>query len=182
MYYKKYESERLYLSPLNADDYPIYTKWLNDESLSSGLGVFKTNVTELNERDWIENAAKKGENHFSIIRKEDDKIIGSFLIELRDDVARRFHYSGFIGEKEDRGKGYGTEALKLVTKYAFEILNAETIHSGIYAFNESSLKSAQKAGYSIVGKHRNSYFYNGKLHDIYLVEIIKEDYFNNKDK
>lgn len=176
MYYKKYESERLYLSPRIADDYQIYTKWMNDESLGSGLGTFKTMFTELAEKEWIENACKKDLPDFSLIRKEDNKIIGAYGLELKDGVARRYHVGGFIGEKEDRGKGYGTEALMLITKYAFEILNAETLFSGIYEFNEASLKAAKKAGYSVVGKFRKSYFYGGKLNDEYMVEITKEDY------
>lgn len=180
MYYKKYESERIYLSPMNVDDYQIYTKWINDETLASGLGNFKFNITELSEKEWIENVCKKGEYHFSIIRKEDDKLLGTYGLEVKDDVSRRFHVGGFIGEKDERGKGYGTEALKLITKFAFEILNAETLYSGILSFNEASIKSAKKANYSIAGKYRNTYFYNGQFYDEICVEITKEDYIKNK--
>lgn len=181
MYYKKYESDRVYLSPLDADDYKILTKWMNDETLVSGLGNFKFNISELYEKEWLENVCKKGEHQYAIVRKEDDKLIGVYGLEIRDNVARRIHIGGFIGEKEDRGKGYGTEALKLITKYAFEVLNAETLFSGIYAFNEASLKSAQKAGYIMAGKYRNAYFYNSKFYDEICIEITKMDYLSSKD-
>jgi RimJ/RimL family protein N-acetyltransferase len=180
MYYKKYESERIYLSPMSADDYQTYTKWINDETLSSGLGNFKSNITELSEKEWIENTCRKGEYNFSIIRKEDNMLLGTYGLEEEDKVSRRFHVGGFIGEIEERGKGYGTEALKLITKFAFEILNAETLFSGIYSFNEASVKSAKKAGYSIAGRYRNAYFYNGQFHDKICVEITKEDYLKSK--
>jgi len=182
MYYKKYESDRIYLSPISVDDYQTYTRWINDETLSSGLGSFKSNITEISEKEWIENACKKGEYQFSIIRKQDNKLIGSYGLEIEDEISRRIHVGGFIGEIEDRGKGYGTEALKLITKFAFEILNAETIFSGIFSFNEASVKSAIKAGYSVAGKYRNAYFYNGKFCDKICIEIIKEDYINNKNQ
>lgn len=180
MYYKKYESERLYLSPICVDDYQTYTRWINDETLSSGIGNFKQNITELNEKEWLEKSSKEGNYDFSIIRKEDNKLIGSYGLEIKDNVSRRMHVGGFIGEISDRGKGYGTEALKLITKFAFEILNAESLYSGIFAFNEASIKSAQKAGYSIAGKYRNAYYYNGKFHDEIFIEIIREDYYKNK--
>ncbi len=176
MYYNKYESDRIYLSPMCVDDYQTYTRWINDETLSSGLGNFKFNITELNEKEWIENVCKKGEHHFSVIRKEDNKLLGTYALSIKDNVSRRMHVGGFIGEKNERGKGYGTEALKLITKFAFEILNAETIFSGIFSFNEASIKSAKKAGYSVAGKYRNAYFYNGKFHDEICIEITKEDY------
>jgi Acetyltransferases, including N-acetylases of ribosomal proteins len=180
MYYKKYESENLYLSPFCVDDYQMFTKWVNDESLASGLGNFKFNITELSEKEWIENVCKKGEYHFAVVRKADDKLLGVYGLEEKDNVSRRFHVGGFIGEKSNRGKGYGTEALTLITKFAFEILNAQSLFSGIFSFNEASVKSAVKAGYSISGKFREAYFYNGKFHDEICIEIIKADYNNLK--
>lgn len=178
MHYKKYEGERIYLSPMNPEDYQIYTKWINDETLACGLGNFKFNITELSEKDWIEDVCKNGKHHYSIVKKDDNKLLGTYGLEEKDAVSRRFHVGGFIGEIDERGKGYGTEALKLITKFAFEILNAETLFSGIFSFNEASIKSAQKAGYSIAGKYRNAYYYNGKYYDETCVEITKEDYFN----
>src|SRR5574344_290110 len=180
MYYKKYESERIYLSPMCVDDYQIYTRWINDETLSSGLGSFKFNCSELGEKEWIENVCKEGKQNYSIIRKEGNKLLGTYGLDIKDNVSRRIHVGGFIGDIEDRGKGYGTEALKLITKYEFEILNDEKVFSGIFSFNEASLKSAKKAGYTIVGRYRNAYFYNGKFYDEICIEITKEDYLKSK--
>ncbi len=182
MYYKKYESDRIYLSPISVDDYQIYTRWLNDETLAGGIGNFKSTITELTEKEWIEKVCKKGEPHFAIIKKENDKLLGTYGLTIKDEVSRRIYVGGYIGEKDERGKGYGTEALKLITKFAFEILNAETVFAEIFSFNENSLKSAKKAGYSIAGKYRNAYFYNGKFHDEICVEIIKEDYLKIKNE
>ena len=180
MYYKKYESDRIYLAPVTVDDYETFTRWINDETLAKGIGNFKQCITENKEKEWLENASQSENHNFLIIRKSDNKLIGSYGLEIKDSVSRRFHIGGFIGDIEDRGKGYGTEALKLITKFAFEILNAKTIYSGIYSFNEASLKAAKKAGYTIAGKYRDAYFYNGEFYDEYCIEITKEDYFKNK--
>ena len=165
---------------MNVEDYQIYTRWLNDESLSSGLGSMKYLFSEQKEKEWIENESKGSNYNFSIIDKNTDTMIGSYGLEVKDNVSRRFHVGGFIGEKEDRGKGYGTEALELVTKFAFEVLNANTLFSGIFSFNEVSLKSAKKAGYKVAGKFREAYFYNGNYYDEYMVEITKKDYYRHK--
>ena len=180
MYYKKYEGKRVYLSPMNAEDYQLYTRWVNDESLSSGLGNMKYLISEAGEKEWIESASKGSDYHFSIIEKTSDTVIGTYGLELKDSVSRRFHVGGFIGEKSDRGKGYGTEALELITKFAFEILNANTLYSGIFSFNEASIKSAKKAGYRVAGTFREAYFYNGVYHDEYMVEITRKDYLKHK--
>lgn len=64
MHYKKYESKRLYLSPMCVDDYQTYTRWINDETLSSGLGNFKFNITELSEKEWLEKSCKDNNHDF----------------------------------------------------------------------------------------------------------------------
>ena len=179
MYYKKYESERIYLSVIDPNDYKTFTRWINDESLARGLGNFKFNFTEQDEKEYLVNSNKNNTLTFDLVRKEDDKLIGSYGLEIKDNVSRRIHVGGFIGDKEDRGKGYGTEALKLISKYCFEILNAESLYSGIFSFNEASLKAAKKAGYTVIGKYRNAYYYAGKFHDEYCIEMIKEDYYKN---
>lgn len=180
MYYKKYVGERIYLSPTNVEDFKIFTKWVNDETLARGIGNFNQCISEVNEKEWLEKSCKSSDHNYSIIRLEDDQLIGSYALEAKDHVSRRYHIGGLIGEPTNRSKGYGTEALKLITKYAFEILNAETVYSGIYSFNEASLKSAKKAGYTVSGKFRNSKFYNGEFHDEYSIEITRDDYLNLK--
>ena len=180
MYYKKYEGDRIYLSPIDSNDYQTFTRWINDETLARGLGNFKFNFTEQDEKEYLENSNKNGNITFAIVRKEDNKMIGSYGLIIKDNVSRRIHIGGFIGDKEDRGKGYGTEALKLLSKYCFEILNAESLYSGIFEFNEASLKAAKKAGYSVAGKYRNAYYYGGRFYDEYCIEMIREEYEKNK--
>ncbi len=119
MYYRKYESENLYLSPMLATDYKTYTKWLNDETLASCIGRFNMNITEEYEQQFIEKCNQKAKLAFSVIRKSDDVLIGHCGLEEKDEISHRYVVGGYIGEKEERGKGYGTEMLKLITRYAF---------------------------------------------------------------
>lgn len=37
-YFEKIKGKRIYLSPVSLEDTEIYTKWLNDASISDGLG------------------------------------------------------------------------------------------------------------------------------------------------
>ncbi len=113
MYYKKYVGERIYLSPMCADDYQTYTKWVNDETLARGVGNFGCNITELSEKEWIENVCKSGSHNYSIVRLEDDVLLGTYSLEVRNSIAGRYHVGGFIGEIDERSKGYGTEAFKI---------------------------------------------------------------------
>ena len=60
--------------------------------------------------------------------------------------------SYFIGEKDRWGKGYATEAIGLVTRFAFETCKLHYIMAGIYASNISSIKALQKSGFVEQGR------------------------------
>ena len=53
MYYRKYVGERIYFSPINKEDYQLYTKWLNDEKISRGTNQVHKIITEDFEKEWM---------------------------------------------------------------------------------------------------------------------------------
>ena len=185
MYYKKYESERIYLSVIDPNDYKTFTRWINDESLARGLGNFKFNFTEQDEKEYLENSNKNGTLTFAIIRKEDNKLLGSYGLEIKDNVSRRIHVGGFIGDKEDRGKGYGTEAIRLILEYGFKYLNLQNIKLDLMEFNGRALKCYQKCGFKEYGRRRKCKYINGKYYDTISMDILAEefegDYIRNKN-
>ena len=181
MYYKKYISDRIYFSPIVEEDYQLYTKWLNDEEISKGINQVHNIITENFEKNWIEHAYDKGRYQFEIVLSEKDKAIGICGLELTNNISKRYHIVCFIGEKEYWNKGYGTEAIKLLTKFAFEILNAHSIYSTIYSFNIASLKAVKKVGFKEVGRFSESVYYNMSYHDEIMIEILKKDYKEKED-
>lgn len=182
MYYKKLVGDKLYLSPVNPEDYKIYTKWLNDEILTSGLGTISQLISEKSEKDFLEKASADSKNFcFAIVRLEDDVLIGNYGIDTINLANKNAHVGGLIGELSERGKGYGTEALRLVTDFAFNVLGLHSLYSDIYSFNYASIKSAEKVGYKICGTKHESVFISGKFYDAHAVEILSND-FNSKNK
>jgi RimJ/RimL family protein N-acetyltransferase len=55
--------------------------------------------------------------------------------------------SYFIGERACWGKGYATEAIRLVTGFAFQRLGLHRLQAGLYAGNGASGRALEKAGY-----------------------------------
>ena len=180
MYYKKYVGKNIYFSPLNENDYELYTKWLNDENVSRGINQVHNIITEAYEKNWISKAYEKNRYQFVVVDIKSNKPIGIYGLELKNAISKRYHFVGFIGEETYRGKGLGTEALKLLTKFAFEILNAHTMYSTIYEFNEASIKSAIKAGFKKSGAFRESVYYNMKYYDEIIFEMTKQNYIDKE--
>ena len=53
-YFKKIEGERLYLSPINEEDVETYVKWMNDFSVTDGLGTSHNITTIYGERKRLD--------------------------------------------------------------------------------------------------------------------------------
>jgi len=57
-YFSKLSGDSIYLSPMNPNDYELYTRWINDLTTSIPLGNASTNFSILNEKEFVEGAAK----------------------------------------------------------------------------------------------------------------------------
>ena len=119
-YFKKIEGEKVYLSPMNLEDIEKYVKWMNDFSTTDGLGSSSKVTTFESERAWLINNMDKKEQQFAIVLKETDKLIGNCGFVDINHLHQRGEVGLFIGEEENRSKGYGTEALSLLAFSYFE--------------------------------------------------------------
>ena len=139
-YFKKIEGEKVYLSPMNLEDIEKYVKWMNDFSTTDGLGSSSKVTTFESERAWLINNMDKKEQQFAIVLKETDKLIGNCGFVDINHLHQRGEVGLFIGEEENRSKGYGTEALSLLVEYGFNYLNLKNIMLKVFSFNKRAIK------------------------------------------
>ena len=81
-----------------------------------------------------------------------------------------------IGEKQHWRKGYATEAMRLRTRYAFRELNLHKLMTEVFLGNEASRRALEKNGYRTIGTRRDHFFTLGRWHDIWLGEVLREDW------
>jgi len=176
-YFKKIPGERVYLSPYSPEDIELYTKWMNDSAVTDGLGDTNVQFNLINEKEWIDDILKKAEPAFAIVSAETDKAIGGIgLFEIKP-VHRSASVGILIGDYENRGKGFGTEAMKLIVGYGFDVLNLRNIMLRVYDFNEIAYKSYLKVGFKEMGRQRGAHYLNNKYHDIIHMDITREDWY-----
>ena len=91
----------------------------------------------------------------------------------------------FIGDKEYRSNGYGTEAIKLLLEYGFKYLNLHSIKLELLAANERAHKCYLKCGFKDTGRSRDAIFLNGKYYDKLQMDILESEfegeYIRNKE-
>lgn len=183
-YFKKLIGENIYLSPRNTEDAEKFTEWLNDFETTDYIGR-SGNVMTLNaEKKYLEEHIQE-EIAFFIIETQTQNLIGTIGIEDINYINRAGTLGIFIGEKETRNKGYGTEAIQLILDYGFNYLNLNNIKLDVMEFNKRAITCYKKCGFKECGKRRKCVFLNGNYYDKITMDILKEeftgDYIKNKN-
>ncbi len=175
---KKFEGENLYFSPLDMQDLPTFTRWVNDETLSRGLCNVSQSITELAEKAYLEKACSDVFRYqFSVIKKDNDKIIGTYDLHCVKMLHKNAEVGGFIGEIDERGKGYGTESLRMLCDFGFNVLGLNNLIGRVFSFNYASINSCEKVGFKKVGELKEVYFYNGKFHNELIYQISRDEFY-----
>lgn len=81
-----------------------------------------------------------------------------------------------VGEPEYRGKGYGSEAMNLLSRYAFNELNLNRINLTVFEFNPRAIRAYEKCGYVREGRVREWLNRSGKRWDMIYMGLLREDW------
>lgn len=104
-------------------------------------------------REWMEKEYGKM-FCFSIHTLDEDKTIGVLDLSGINWTAGDAWLGVGVGEPEYWGKGYGSEAVNLLLRFAFESLNLRRVSLNVFEYNERAIKSYLKLGFTIEGRTR----------------------------
>ena len=139
------------------------------------LSTTQTPYSKFLIRQYLENAHRDiyevKQLRLAICGK-DEALLGLIDLFDFDPVHKRAGIGILIAEKEDRGKGYGKEALKLLIAYAFTHLNLHQLYANISSENIESIKLFEKHNYLKVGNKKDWIYYNNKYFDELLYQKI----------
>ena len=172
-YFRKIQGERLYLSPMHTDDVEIFTKWLNDPDVAPYLAHYSRMISLAIEKKKLEEMVTEGQN-FAIVTN-DDVLIGTISLMHINHINQTATVGLFIGEKGERGKGYGTEAMRLIVGFGFNTLNLQNIMLQVQADNEQAIASYKKCGFTEFGRRRKAQFKEGRFVDLIHMETLREE-------
>lgn len=179
-YFKKLVGDRIYLSPrcMDEEDTEKFTEWLNDFEVTDYTGRSGLLMSLEGEKKYlIENS--NPEATFAIVTLEEDKLIGTVGLENINNINRSAVLGIFIGDKDYRSKGYGTEAIRLLLDFGFNYMNLHSIKLNLMSANERAFKCYSKCGFKEAGRIRDNVFVNGKYYDTIAMDILDSEFKDN---
>lgn len=175
-YYKKLQGERIYLSPLNIEDAEKYVEFFSDFSTTDGFGNSHELMSVESERARISKSLENCNYSFSIVKNDNDELIGGIKLVNINQRCRTCDIAIIIGKEENRNMGYGKDALNLALDFAFNYLNMNSIMIGCYDFNKRAIKCYQSVGFKIFGTRRQNYYLDGKYYNNVFMDVLKEEF------
>lgn len=177
-YGKFLEGERIYLREVRPEDAnENYYRWMNDPEI---IGALESRFYP-NSLEGIKNYvnAQLGNTEsvlFAIVLKEDDRHIGNIKLGPINWIHRLADIGLMIGEKDCWGKGFATDAIELVTGYAFKTLNLHKVTASCYGSNVGSEKAFLKVGFEKEGVRKSHSFSNGIYEDLILLGKVAQNF------
>lgn len=170
------EGTKVYLRPIELADTDWYFASIYDKNTRRLTGTQKHYSREQIAR-YIEGKSQDSSSVLLlIVTCEDDQPVGDIAIQNIDTINRNASIRIAINNDAYQGKGYGTEALRLMLDYGFGILNLHRVELNVFSYNERAMHVYEKLGFKREGVQREALFYDHQYYDSILMSILEDEY------
>lgn len=168
-----FEEKDVRFGPIDHETHPdVESRWTYDTEfmrlmeLDSVHPLSPVMVKKQYEAIEKEMAEEQDLFYFTIRALEDDRFIGKALIEYVDWSTGNGYIRLGIGEPEFRRKGYGSQVLNLLLRYAFGELNLNHVTAVVPTYNQGALRLFQKFGFVEESRRHNALYRDGEFWDV----------------
>lgn len=157
---------------------PLYARW-NRDSFRARLLDSEPSILFSDKaiRGWIEKQQERNDLFaFTIRALADDRMVGEVALGYsRNNRAETFMGIG-LGEREDWNKGYGTDAVRLILRFAFCELNVHRVSLSLFEYNPRARRAYEKAGFVEEGRARGALLREGRRWDEIFMGVLRPEW------
>lgn len=168
--------EKVVLRAIEMEDLEFLREMVNDPDMEHLVVGWSFPVSRYEQQKWYERTILDKLNLRFVIQNEDEKTIGLATLDSIDWKNRKAHHGMKLGAKALRGRGYGTDTVMTIMRYAFEELQLNRLDSSWFEYNMASQRLYTKCGWVVEGKVRQSVFKKNAYHDEIIVGVTRDDY------
>jgi RimJ/RimL family protein N-acetyltransferase len=160
------------------DDLPTLARWEMDPGRMATLTSWVAPLSEAAARERIAkwSANDKDNLGFAIETLEDPPVlvgnIGLWGARPKDRCAT----IGIALGRDHIGRGYGTDAMRVIVDYGFRELGLHRIQLDVAPFNLAGVRAYEKAGFVEEGRRRQSVWHDGRWYDEVMMSILDHEW------
>ena len=171
------------LSAMDLDEFSkAFSRWSRDSEfrrlINSGASIA---VSSDGVKRWLEKELDEqsvNSHWFSIRKLDDDVLLGDIDLYVYNWPARDAFVGLGIGEREFWGKGYGTDLMRTILRYAFDEVNLNRVTLTVFEYNPRAIRAYEKAGFRHEGRIRQALNKEGKRWDMLFMGILREEWMS----
>lgn len=168
-------SDRTELRLIREDDLPILEALTQDQETTGEFQWFGWNDLRRWRRGWAENGLISPDGGTLIVVRGDERL-GLVNWRRRQITPAAYCWEiGVIMLPHARGRGDGTEAHRLLTRYLFAHTSPHRIEAGTEVANVAEQRALEKAGFTREGVMRGIGWRNGSWRDGVLYSLLRTD-------
>lgn len=167
--------DKVRLTEVRPTDSETLFGWINDAETVRFNAPYAP-VTFNSHSGWFEGIGRDPKRCvFAIRENEKPEPIGVVQLIDMHPIHRSTELIIRIGAAANRGKGLGTDALKLAVSYAFDDQNLQRVWLRVFASNARAIKAYKNAGFEEEGRMKRACFIGGKWDDELVMAILRKD-------
>ncbi|MEP7135206.1 MAG: GNAT family protein [Chloroflexota bacterium] len=126
----------------------------------------------------LEKQVEESKNlyYFAVRARADDRLIGKAMLRRIEWTNGNCDLRLGIGAADDRRKGYGAQALKLLLRFAFAELNLFRVSANVPEYNEGAIALLKKFGFVEEVRRRQSLERDGRRWDLLVFGLLKDEW------
>jgi RimJ/RimL family protein N-acetyltransferase len=164
------------LRPLEPGDAESLWRWNNDPEVTRWM--------ECGYPESLANVAKRCEERapnrydnlvLGVAPREESRLVGVVRLRGAEPETGRAELDLYLGERDCWGRGYGTDAARVICRYGFDQMRLHLIALWVVAENVSARRVYEKAGFNEDGRHRECFRKDGNWHDMVLMSLLAEE-------
>lgn len=170
------------LKAVDPEQAATYARWLSDPEVARLLMPTAMKPWSVPaEKRALERMARQDDAvHFAIHALSDGQLIGNCSLKEIDGKNRSACLGIFIGDRGYWGKGFGSDAVRILVRYGFGELNLHRIWLRVHAFNERAIKAYRKVGFIEEGRLREAIYRDGRYWDELIMALLRPEYGQNR--
>lgn len=185
------QGDTVSLHPVGEDDLDFLRETVLDPNVRQSIGL-RQPLTAKQEQEWYEEHASSDERVDLVVciprgevpegvepsADEDEHVrVGSIGIGPVNDIDGKAEIGISIAEPF-WGNGYGTEAARLLTDYAFRDLRKHRVTARVFEGNVGSQRIWEKLGYEHEAIHREEQFLDGEHVDVHYYSVLEDEWLD----
>src|ERR1700752_918853 len=179
--------ELVHLSAVDPEEFTkAFTHWRRDSEVMRLIDSSEVMLrSQKDSQKWIEKELEDQEvnqNMFTIRTLAEAKLLGDIGLSVVNWMSRDAFVGLGIGERDFWGRGYGTDVMKVILRYAFMEINLRRVTLSVFEYNPRAVRSYEKAGFVHEGRMRQFLNREGKRWDMLFMGILRDEWINLQEK